>query len=102
MSEFQDLKTWEEKASWVRSNRDESLTKIQPPLLELLDQLPLNSQSLPQSVLSEREIEITEKYSVAELITKLQSRQVSAEEVTRAFLRRAAVAQFAVRDLICF
>lgn len=102
MSEFQDLKIWEEKASWVRSNRDESLTKIQPPLLELPDQLPLNSQSLPQSVLSEREIEITERYSVAELITKLQSRQVSAEEVTRAFLRRAAVAQFAVRDLICF
>lgn len=96
MPELQDLHTWEDKASWVRSQRDDSLAKVQPPLNRLPEQLPLNSQKLAHLVLSDREIEITENYSVAELLVKLRSREILAEEVTKAFLRRAAVAQLAV------
>lgn len=90
------LNTWEDKALQARSHRDESLAKVQPPLQGLPDQLPRNSQSLPSLVLSEREVEITEKYSVTDLLLKLRSKELSAEEVVRAFLRRAAVAQSAV------
>lgn len=96
MATIQLQGNWEEKAASVRSVRDNSLAQVVPALEGLPDELPLNSQSIPRSVLSTSEIEITEGYSVTELLTKLRSRELSSEEVTRAFLRRAAVAQVAV------
>lgn len=80
-----------------QKQRDGSLARVEPALEGLPDALPLNSQGLPKTVLSSREIELTEGYSAIELLAKLQSREISAVEVTRAFLRRAALAHFAVR-----
>ena len=92
----QTMSTWQEKAAWARDYRDISLKKVEPKLEGLPDELPLNSQGLPEMVLSPREVEITEGYKVTELLKILWERKISVEEVTRAFLRRAAVAQATV------
>jgi amidase len=94
------LATWQEKAAWAQNVRDESVAKVEPKLEALPTDLPLSSQDLPRIVLTDREIEITEKYTVKELLRTLRERKISVEEVTRAFLRRAAVAQLAVRFII--
>ena len=88
--------TCDEKLAWAKSRRDASFAKVDPPLQGVPDTLPLNSMGLPKTVLTPREIEITEKYNIVELLRALRQRDVSVEEVTRAFLRRAALAQAAV------
>lgn len=95
--EFQQ--SWEEKAQLPRKIRDESVARVEPALQGLPETLPQNSQGLAKSVLTPRELEITENYSVAELLAKLRSRELSSEEVTRAFLRRAALAHYATNCL---
>lgn len=93
------MQAWEEKAQPARTKRDRSLAQVEPPLQNLPDHLPQNSQSLPKTVLTPKELEITEGYTVTKLLAKLRSRELSSEEVTRAFLRRAALAQFATNCL---
>lgn len=90
---------WLAKAALARQVRDNSVARVQPPIAGLPETLPPNSQGLPKAVLTTREIELTENYSVLELISKLQTRQLSSEELTRAFLRRAAVAHAATNCL---
>lgn len=90
------LKTFDEKASWARAKRDASLAKVEPQLQGIPGTLPLSSQTLAEKVLTAREREITEGYTITKLLALLRERKVSVEEVTRAFLRRAALAQAAV------
>lgn len=90
------VKSWEDRASVARARRDAGLAKVEPKLEGIPDVLPLSSQDLPKSVLTPRELEITEKYSVTELLKILREKKITVEEVTRAFLRRAALAQVAV------
>lgn len=90
------METAQQKIDRARARRDVGLSKVEPKLQGLPEQLPRNTMGLPASVLTAREIELTEKYDVIELLAILRSREVSVEEVTRAFLRRAAVAQAAV------
>ncbi|KAH7136258.1 amidase signature domain-containing protein [Dactylonectria macrodidyma] len=96
----QDLQHWEDKVRWARDKRDASLAKVEPKLEGIPKTLPLSSQDLPKAILTPREIEITENYSITELLSILWERKVSVEEVTRAFLRRAALAQAATNCLI--
>ena len=96
MADNQPVGVWTEVVAEVQSAREASLAKVEPKLEGLPAELPLNSQQLPKTVLTAKEIEITEKYSVTELLEVLRSRKISVEEVTRAFLRRAALAQAAV------
>ena len=92
----QTLANWREKVAWAQDFRDSTLAKVEPPLEGIPDELPLSSQGLPALVLTERDIEITEEYTVHRLLAVLRKREISVEEVTRAFLRRAALAQAAV------
>ncbi|KAI1960812.1 hypothetical protein LOZ58_003885 [Ophidiomyces ophidiicola] len=87
---------WEQKAQKVRDYRDASLAKVEPALEELPTPLPLNSLDLPKQFLTEREYELTQNYDAIALLDMLRSKKVTSEEVTRAFLRRAALAQKAV------
>ncbi|KAF5597541.1 general amidase [Fusarium pseudoanthophilum] len=89
---------WQQKAAEARAHRDASLAKVEPPLkgVPAAEQLPKNSLELTPQVLTPREIEITEGYTVTELLQVLRERKISVEEVTRAFLRRAALAQATV------
>ena len=93
---IKQINIWQDKASSAAARRDASLAKVEPKLEGIPEVLPLSSQELPKSVLTPRELEITEKYSVTELLKILRERKISVEEVTRAFLRRAALAQVAV------
>lgn len=95
-TKLEGLTSWEDKGAWARAQRDISLAQVQPALEGLPQVLPLNSQGLPKIVLTSREVELTENFTISELLVKLRSREFSAEEVTRAFLRRAALAQFSV------
>lgn len=90
---------WEERAAAAQAKRDASLAKVEPKIEGLPAEMPLNTRGIPATVLTEREVKITEGYSVAELLRVLKARELSVEEVTRAFLRRAAVAQAAVSCL---
>ncbi|KAF4124510.1 amidase [Geosmithia morbida] len=99
MTSLEDCHSWQDKVSWARAGRDASLAKVDPPLQGLPSDLPVNTQGLPKQVLAARELEITESYSVTELLAALRSRRFSVEEVTRAFLRRAALAQTATNCL---
>ncbi|KAM6510054.1 hypothetical protein FALCPG4_017683 [Fusarium falciforme] len=94
------MAAYEATVASARAKRDESLAKVDPKLEGIPDELPLNSQGLPKAVLTEREIEITENYSVTELLSLLRERKIKVEEVTRAFLRRAALAQAATNCLV--
>lgn len=92
------LRTYDEKVSWARAKRDMSILKVEPKLQGIPETLPLSSQNLPLEVLTPREREITEGYTITELLAVLRERKILVEEVTRAFLRRAALAHAAVRD----
>ncbi|KAI5299383.1 hypothetical protein KEM56_003289 [Ascosphaera pollenicola] len=83
----------------VRDYRESTLAKVEPPLKDLPSPLPANCQGLPAQVLTERERELTEKYEAVELVELMSSKKVTCEEVTRAFLRRAALAQAATNCL---
>ena len=85
--------TWEAVAREVRSARDDSIEKVQPPIpFVQTDKLPLNVTAVPAQLLEPQEIEITE-LPLEVLIRKLASGTWSSRNVTSAFLRRAAVAQ---------
>ncbi|KXT11739.1 hypothetical protein AC579_5039 [Pseudocercospora musae] len=59
----------------------------------------LSSQGLPIETLTAREYHLTTSLSAVRLLEELRHRKVTAEEVTRAFLRRAVVAHQATNCL---
>lgn len=62
-----------------------------------------NTMDIPRKsgIMSEKELEITEKYTVTELLVLLAKGDLSALEVTLAFSKRAALAQQLVRYFDC-
>lgn len=76
----------------MRDHRDATVAAIEPPLPELPSELPLNVTGIPKTVLTARELELTES-PAEDLLTVLAAGYVTSGEVTRAFLRRAALAQ---------
>ncbi|EER37032.1 acetamidase [Histoplasma capsulatum H143] len=90
------IESWEEKARTVRDYRDATLARVDPPLVPLPDPLPLSSIDLAKQLLTAREHDLTQNYDAIALLRMLRAREITSEELTRAFLRRAAVAQYAV------
>ncbi|KAI9740774.1 MAG: hypothetical protein M1818_004739 [Claussenomyces sp. TS43310] len=72
--------------------RDASLAAIEPPLVGIPDKIPNNVCSVADDVLTPDEINIT-SYDVPILLRLMRDKELSCEAVTRAFLRRAALAQ---------
>lgn len=92
------IESWDEKAQTTRDYRDATLAKVEPPLAKVPDPLPENSLGIPKLFLTPREYELTQNYDAIALLGMLRSKKkVTSEELTRAFLRRAALAQQAVR-----
>ncbi|CAE7007194.1 hypothetical protein PTNB85_01385 [Pyrenophora teres f. teres] len=60
-----------------------------------LSEHPINMMDMPRKsgVMTERELDITEKYTVTELLTLMAQGDLSSLEVTVAFSKRAALAQ---------
>ena len=87
--------TWQEVAADRQAYRDATIATLEPALPDL-PAIPLNTTPLAKQILTETEIRITET-AVEDLIPKLAKGELTAVEVARAFLRRAALAQNAVR-----
>jgi amidase len=76
----------------TRAFRDASISRVEPPLPTLPDPLPKNVTGIACTVLTPEELKIT-SYDVPELLQVLRDKTFSCEAVTKAFLRRAALAQ---------
>src|ERR1700736_5427333 len=85
--------TWETLVKKAIDTRDKSLALIDPPLLPIPANLPLDLTGIPAKVLSAEEVEITESHDATSLAIAIASKKYTAETVIKAFLRRAAVAQ---------
>jgi Asp-tRNA(Asn)/Glu-tRNA(Gln) amidotransferase A subunit family amidase len=83
--------SWQSIAKKAQDHRDATIALIQPPILDIAE-LPLDSTPVPKTVLTAEELSITES-DPADLVSKLTSGAVTSVEVTKAFLRRAALAQ---------
>lgn len=82
----------------AREHRDASVARVEPALASLPDPLPKNVMSIAKDVLTPEEIKIT-SFDVPELLAAIRNKTFSCETVTRAFLRRAALAQKLVISL---
>jgi len=87
--------TWQEVAADRQKHRDATISALDPPLPEIKDVL-LNTIPLAKQVLTAEEIEITETL-VEDLVVQLGKGEINCATVTKAFLRRAGLAQKAVR-----
>jgi hypothetical protein len=88
--------SWQEVSADRIAHRDATISLLSPPLSELPAELPLNVTGIPAQILSADEIAITES-PVEVLLPKLASGELSAEDVAKAFLRRAGLAGKLVR-----
>ncbi|KAI1113417.1 amidase signature domain-containing protein [Nemania sp. NC0429] len=85
--------SWQEVATDRRRHRDATIASLNPPLPRLnASDIPLDTTSVPRSILAAEDLEITEK-NVENLALMLASGQWTAKTVIQAFLRRAALAQ---------
>jgi amidase len=86
--------TWQEVAADRQKHRNATLTLLEPPLPPIED-IPLNTIPLARKFLTADEIKITETL-VEDLVPQLAKGELSSVAVTKAFLRRAGLAQKAV------
>ncbi|KAF2643232.1 amidase [Massarina eburnea CBS 473.64] len=85
--------TWQTIAKKVQDHRDATIAKVQPSIPDIaLEDIPLDSTSIPKTILKPEEIAITES-TPEDLVSKLASGELTSVEVTNAFLRRAALSQ---------
>jgi hypothetical protein len=82
----------------AREFRDASISRVEAPLSPLPSPLPKNVTRIANDVLSSEELKIT-SYDAVELIQAIREKVFTCEAVTRAFLRRAALAQKLVISL---
>lgn len=87
--------SWQQITKASQAHRDATLSALDPPLPVLPADLPLDVTRLPRDVLTAEEVRITELMP-EEVVAQLASRELSAVQVTKAFLRRAGLAQMLV------
>ncbi|KAI9660313.1 MAG: hypothetical protein M1821_009663 [Bathelium mastoideum] len=85
-------KAWQDVAKEAQEHRDRSLSTLEPKIASVPFELPQNVIRIPSKLLTAEEINITER-PPEDLLLKLAGGELSAVVVTRAFLRRAALAQ---------
>jgi len=90
--------TWQEVAADRQKHRDSTLSLLDPPLPTIAD-LPLNTIPLASKYLTAEELKITDTLP-ENLVSQLAKGELSSVAVTKAFLRRAALAQLAVRYVL--
>jgi amidase len=83
---------WQDIAREAQAYRDESIGKLPTLVPQVPTSLPKNVITLPEQLFSQRILSITNLPS-EELITSLAQGQISAVDVTSAFLQRAALSQ---------
>lgn len=83
---------WQDIAREVQDYRNASTDRVQPAIPKLPSNLPPNVLDIPSQVLRQEEIQITQT-APEDLLSSLAAGELSATSVTRAFLRRASLAQ---------
>jgi amidase len=86
-------KNWEELVKKAQSHREQTLAQIEPSLPSVPAELPLDVTDLPARLLAPEEVEITERHDATSLAAAIAAKKYSAEQVIKAFLRRAGLAQ---------
>ncbi|KAK3202087.1 hypothetical protein GRF29_161g85268 [Pseudopithomyces chartarum] len=89
---------WQEVASEAQSYRNSTISALTPPAPKIPSNLPRNVFSVPAQLLSPQIIQIT-NLPTEQLLPLLATGQLSAVDVTTAYLHRAAVAQGLVNCL---
>lgn len=86
--------SWQAIAQSRQEHRDRTIQAVQPAVPDVPNNndIPLNVTGIPRQVLSKQVVQITELPSEA-LLADLASNRLSSEEVIRAFLQRAGLAQ---------
>lgn len=72
--------------------RDASVGDVQPPLFSIPNTPPKNVSRIADDILTNEELKIT-SFDAPELVKLIRDKSYTCEAVTRAFLRRAALAQ---------
>ncbi|KAF2679631.1 amidase [Lentithecium fluviatile CBS 122367] len=94
----QPPRPWQEVAKEAQEHRDATIFCLSPPAPSVPSSLPKNVTAIPNEVLNVHTVALTSK-PPEELLSLLATGQVSAVEVTTAYLQRAAVAQGLVNCL---
>ncbi|MCJ1375386.1 hypothetical protein MMC20_006621 [Loxospora ochrophaea] len=84
--------SWQEIAKLAQEHRDASIAQIVPSVPTVPSDLPLDVSAIPRELLTPEEVDITEK-PPEDLVATLASGQLTCTAVTKAFLRRAGLAQ---------
>jgi len=103
--------SWESRVAAKQQSSREKIPKewllpasvtdmLQMPLSEHPNRLMKMGIARKSGLLSEKELEITEKHTVEELLKQLKDGALSSLEVTVAFSKRAAMAQQLVRYIL--
>ncbi|CAI6333956.1 unnamed protein product [Periconia digitata] len=83
---------WQDIAAEAQDYRASTISQLSPPPPNIPEDLPKDVTSVPAKILDKSILSIT-NLAVEELISLLSSGQLSAVEVTNAFLQQAAVSQ---------
>ncbi|KAL8662870.1 MAG: hypothetical protein Q9168_008190 [Polycauliona sp. 1 TL-2023] len=83
---------WQDIAATAQELRDASISRIDPPVPDVPQDLPKNVTGIPKQLLTPDEILITETVP-EELISSLASGKITSAVLVNAFLRRAGLAQ---------
>jgi len=92
--------TWQEVSETAQEHRDASIARVEPTVPDVPNELPLDVIKLPQELLSKDEVDITQSLT-EDLVPSIASGQLSSTTVTKAFLRRAGLAQRLVGLMYC-
>lgn len=87
--------TWQEIAQEAQDLRDGSIARVEAPMPNATDQLPLNVTDIPKHLLSAEEVSISQTAPEI-LVSSLASGKYTCTAVITAFLHRAAIAQAVV------
>ena len=85
-------RAWQDVAKEAQGYRDASIKHVTPALPPVPQPLPVNVTDIPRRLLPKHELEITES-SPEDLIEAIARGSLKSINVTKAFLRRAALAQ---------
>ncbi|OTB01086.1 hypothetical protein M426DRAFT_323737 [Hypoxylon sp. CI-4A] len=85
--------SWQDVAADRQRHREETIAEVSPPVPEVRpEDIPLNTTDIPKKLLTAEEIQITSA-NVEDLVMKIASGEWTSTAVTKAFLRRAGLAQ---------
>ena len=83
---------WQEVAKTAQDHRDASIRRVEPAVPNVPQYLPRDVTPIPKELLSKEEVEITQT-STEDLLKSLASGELTSTTITKAFLRRAGIAQ---------